>query len=164
MGSMRSVVALALLLAGCGDDLDLDRCVPEGFADGEAMIAGEPLGPFVRAAQVTTSSSQVPLTHAFVFEETAGTCGEASTTGKHLVIAFCEPPTETEYTVVPASQLACPGQQAVALVERAGGEDLIRANAGTVTITHAGACVAGTYALTFGGDMMEGGFDVAVCP
>ncbi|HVK87056.1 MAG TPA: hypothetical protein VM513_23210 [Kofleriaceae bacterium] len=161
---MRSVVALALLLAGCGDDLDLDRCLADGFADGEAMIAGEPLGPFVRAAQVPTSSVLLPLTHAFVFDEAAGACGEASTTGKHLVIAFCEQPTESEYTIVPPSQLACPGSQAVALVERAGGEDIIRANAGTITITHAGVCVAGTYTLTFGGDMMEGGFDVAVCP
>lgn len=159
---MNRLVVLALL-AGCGDNLDLDRCLPEGFADGEAMVTSAPLGPFARAAQIPTSSQRFALTHAFVFDEAAGACGEAPAAGKRLVIAFCEQPTEATYAIVPDSQFACPGQLAVALVEEASGQDVVKANAGSVTITQAGVCVTGTYALTFGGDMIEGSFDVAVC-
>lgn len=158
---MRSVVVLALL-AGCGDNLDLDRCLPTGFADGETMLSGATLGPFTRAMQVPVTSATLPITYAFVLDESDGACGAPAASGRRLVIDFCEAPTEAAYAIVPPSQLACPGA-AVAVVEEADGTDVIKANAGTVTITQAGACVAGTYALTFGGDMIEGSFDVAVC-
>ncbi|MDX2094017.1 MAG: hypothetical protein SFX73_39670 [Kofleriaceae bacterium] len=160
---MRSVVVLALL-AGCGDNNDLDRCLPDGFADGESMVAGAPLGPFVRAGQLATSSRRFALTHAFVLDETPGACGTAPAEGRRLVIAFCEQPTETDYAIVPESLFSCGAGEALAVVEEANGTDVVKANAGTVAITSAGVCIAGTYALTFGGDMLEGSFDVAVCP
>jgi hypothetical protein len=159
---MRSVVVLALL-AGCGDNTDLDRCLPAGFADGEGKIANEPIGPFVRAGQVPTSSQRFGLTHAFVLDESPGACGEAPADGRRLVIAFCEQPTEADYAIVPDSQFSCGAGQALAVVELPDGTDVVKANAGTIAITAAGACIAGTYSLTFGGDMLEGSFDVAVC-
>jgi hypothetical protein len=162
MRSMRSVVVLVALLAGCGDNLDLDRCLPTGFADGETMLSGATLGPFARAMQVPATSATLPITYAFVLDEAEGACGEPGASGRRLVIDFCDAPTEAAYAIVPPSQLACPNG-AVAVVEEADGTDVIKANAGTVTITQAGVCLTGTYSLTFGGDMIEGGFDVAVC-
>lgn len=156
---MRFVVVLALL-AGCGDNNDLDRCLPAGFADDEATVDGL---PFVRAGQVTTSSQRFALTHAFVLDQTQGACGESPSEGSRLVIAFCEAPTETEYAVVPDSQFSCGADQALAVIEQPDGTDVAKANAGTIVIASAGACVAGTYTLTFGGDMLEGSFDAAVC-
>ena len=108
MRSMRSVVVLVALLAGCGDNLDLDRCLPTGFADGETMLSGATLGPFARAMQVPATSATLPITYAFVLDEAEGACGEPGASGRRLVIDFCDAPTEAAYAIVPPSQLACP--------------------------------------------------------
>ena len=51
----------------------------------------------------------------------------------------------------------------LAIVEDGGGVDVTTGAGGTIRIAQAGACAIGTYSATFGGDVIEGAFDAAVC-
>ncbi len=165
---MRSAPALALALAACtaaacGDPPAAEDCTLGGFADGETTVREAPLGPFVRAAQITLPASALGTTHALVFAEVAGACGEPAATGRSLALLFCEPPTERTYIAVARSQFRCPGDNVLAIVEDGGGVDVTTGAGGTIRIAQAGACAIGTYSATFGGDVIEGAFDAAVC-
>ena len=164
MSSGMRWLSLIVAVAACGDDLDPDRCEPDGFADGEATVAGAPLGPFVRAAQVETSSPTIGITHALVFDERPGACGETTPTGRSLALLFCAPPTERRYIVVGRQAFRCPGDNVYALVERDGGIDVTDGSAGTIDIELAAGCVRGTYSVQLGSETLEGAFDAVVCP
>lgn len=167
--AMWSSPALALALAACtaaaacSDPAAPEACTLGGFADGETTVREAPLGPFVRAAQITLPVSALGTTHALVFAEAAGTCGAPAATGRSLALLFCEPPTERTYIAVARSQFRCPGDNVLAIVEDAGGGDVTTGTAGTIRIEQAGTCALGTYSVTFGGDVIEGAFDAAVC-
>lgn len=154
---------LVSTLAACGDDgVDPNSCLPDGFADGEGMVGSEPLGPFVRASQIEVTT-RTGLTHALVFDEAPGACGEVAATGKKLVILFCEAPTERDYILVGPLAHRCPGDNLLGLVERDGAMDVASATSGTISITQAGTCMRGTYSVQLNTDLIEGAFDAVVC-
>lgn len=166
---MWSSSALALALAtctaaaACGDPQGPEACALGGFADGETTVREAPLGPFVRAAQISLPASALGTTHALVFAEAAGACGEPAATGRSLALLFCEPPTERTYIAVTRSQFRCPGDNVLAIVEAGGGVDVTTGTGGTIRIEQAGTCVLGTYSVTLDSDQIEGAFDAAVC-
>ena len=157
---------LALALVACrGDDADT-VCEPQGASSGEGDVLGAPLGPFNRAALTITPAGVAGSQLALVLDEADGTCGEPGTAGRRLVIAFCGTPTAGDYDVLAAGSLRCgsaaSATQVSALLEDADGGDVGTAT-GTLTVTHAGGCVSGTYELSFAGAMLVGDFDAVVC-
>ncbi|CAN5867786.1 hypothetical protein BH11MYX3_BH11MYX3_46960 [soil metagenome] len=163
---MRSRVALAvvtLATLGACDGYDPNSCKPLGAADVDGMVKSMPLGPFVRAEQAATNQTVGPP-YAIVFHEVAGACGETAPTGTNLVFLFCDPPEERSYEIGSEQYFHCPTADALALIEKDGGEDVAVSTAGTLTIEHAGGCLYGTYAATFGVDELVGTFDAVVCP
>ncbi len=158
---MRSVVALATLLGACGG-YDPNSCKPVGAADVEGMVKNMPIGPFVRAEQVATNQTMGPP-YAIVFHEVEGACGEVAPTGTNLVFLFCDPPVERTYEIGTEQYFRCPTADVLALIEKDGGEDVAASTAGTLTIEHAGGCLYGSYAATFGVDELVGTFDAVVC-
>lgn len=153
---------LSLWLAACGDDLDPGRCLPDGFAEGESVVSGQPLGPFARAALVEVTSP-TGVTHAIAFDEAPGVCGEVPSTGRRLVLLFCDLPVSRDYIAVRRQQLRCPGDNVLALIEESGGLDVAEASAGTITIADAAGCVRGEYSLQFDADQLGGAFDAVAC-
>jgi len=163
---MRSALLL-LALCACGDELDPNSCRPDGFAEGESMLRGEPFGPFVRAAQLELPPPETggpAPTHALVFDERPGTCGEIVDSGKRLVLVFCAPPAPGTYRVVSRQVFRCPGDDVLGLVEKDGPADFAEVTNGDLEIEHADGCVRGTYQVQFSGDAIAGMFDAVTCP
>lgn len=158
-------LALALALAACGDDGDPTSCRPDGVAEVTGTVAGQALGPFVRAAVVDLGApiGEMAATHALVLDEVAGACGAVAPTGKHLVVLFCASPIPQVYPVTTTQGFRCPTDGVLGIVERDGGTDLATSTSGSVTIDAAAGCVRGTYALQLGADSIEGTFDAVAC-
>lgn len=162
---MRSALfSIGLVAAiGCGDDPD-ETCEPEGSSDGEAMVAGEQLGPFVRASLVTPDPRPFGgVAWALGLDEGEGTCG-APGSGRRISILFCDTPAPVEYAISIGMAFRCPNdEKVVAILEDETGADIAEATGGSVTVTYAGGCVAGAYELQFGTDEISGSFDAVVC-
>ena len=157
------VLLVVALLAACSDDADTS-CEPEGFASGEADVLGAPLGPFARAAVIITPAGASGAQLAIVLDEADGTCGQPGRDGRRLVVAFCVTPTSGTYEIT--SGLRCGSETAAtqvsALLEDADGTD--RGSAiGTLTLTHAGGCVRGSYEMMIAGATLAGELDAVVC-
>lgn len=151
---------LLVAIAACGggeDAADPNRCQPDGFAEGESVIGGAPLGPFVRAGMIANE-----LGSALVFDEQAAACGEHVRAGRHLVIQLCAPPEPRTYRVVGRQVFRCPGDDALAFVEE-DALDVAVATTGTLTIDDAAGCVRGTYTAEFNGEVIGGVFDAIAC-
>ena len=165
--SMRHLVTLALGALGAlgvagGDDPD-ETCAPEGFSDGEATILGAPLGPFARAGLVTPEARPFGgVAWALELDEGDGACGQPGP-GRRISILFCDTPMAATYPISVAMAFRCPSEKVVALLEDETGADLAEAVGGSVTVTYAGGCVAGSYELQLGADTIEGSFDAVVC-
>ncbi|GEM_PF-6946728 len=151
-----------LLLAACGDDPD-ETCKPEGFADGESIVAGAPLGPFMRASLITPNPRPFGgVAWALGLDEGDGACGEPGP-GRRISVLFCDTPKAATYEISVASAFRCPSDKVVALLEDEAGMDIAEATGGSVEVTYAGGCVAGTYELQLGGGPISGSFDAVVC-
>lgn len=160
---MRFVLFALATLAACGDDPD-ETCKPEGFSDGEAMVAGAQLGPFARASLITPNPRPFGgVAWALGLDEGDGACGEPGP-GRRLSILFCDTPKAQTYEISIGMAFRCPSEKVVTLLEDQTGADLGEATGGSVTVTYAGGCVAGTYDLQIGNDAIEGSFDAVVCP
>lgn len=162
---MRTWVVLSAIVtaSGCGDDGDpTTSCLPDGLAEGESVLRGEPLGPFVRAAQLALPPGSAG-THALLFDEVAGACGESASTGKHLVLLLCAPPAPGEYRIVGTSVYRCPGDDVLAVVEKDGPTDFAISTTGTLTIESTEGCVRGSYEVQFNSETLLGAFDAVVC-
>lgn len=158
------IVLSAITAGACGDNLEdpTTTCLPDGVAEGETMLRGEPLGPFVRAAQITLPPGSAG-THALLFDEVAGACGDSAATGKHLVLLLCAPPAPGTYRIVGPSAYRCPGADVLAVVEKDGPTDFAIATTGELTLESVVGCVRGTYAAELGGETIGGMFDAVVC-
>lgn len=156
------LVVVALALLGCGDDPDA-TCAPEGFSDGEGTVAGAALGPFARAALITPQPRPFGgVAWALELDEGAGECGQPGP-GRRLGVLFCDTPAPGEYAISLGSAFRCPSDKVVALLEDERGMDLGEATGGSVTVSYAGGCVAGTYTLELGSDSISGAFDAVIC-
>jgi len=164
-GPLLALLAIASMTA-CGDDPDT-TCDPEGSSDGESMVAGAPLGPFARAALITPAQRPLGVAFTLALDEGAGTCGEPGP-GRRISVLFCDTPEANDYEVVATSVFRCPNEGVTALLEDDAGTDLAEATSGTVTVSYAGGCVAGSYELRLGTDAtnetIAGSFDAVVCP
>lgn len=160
---MRWLFAIALVAAGC-EDPDT-TCEPEGFSDGEGMVEGATLGPFARASLVTPEPRPFGgVAWALGLDEGEGACGEPGP-GRRISILFCGTPEAKEYAISIGMAFRCPNdEKVVAILEDETGADVAEATGGSVTVTYAGGCVAGTYELSFTGDAISGSFDAVVCP
>jgi hypothetical protein len=162
---MRTLLVCTALLAGCGGDAL--TCEITGNAIVTGMIGDVEITPVVRAQQVTRPGLGVVL----VLDEADGACGEVSSVGEHLVLAFCEAPTPGTHNVV-RTGFTCPSSDAFVLVERNGGADYAGGVAGTVTISSTSdGCVTGSFDATMRlieGAMTDhpisGSFAAVVCP
>ncbi|CAN5713615.1 hypothetical protein BH11MYX2_BH11MYX2_04830 [soil metagenome] len=166
---LRLVLALALPLAACGGDDADSSCGPDGHAhaaagSGSGEVAGAPFGDFHRAALLVTPPTLGNAQLSIVLDESAGACGQPGTTGRRLVLGFCDTPSPGDYAVVAPGALVCPpdAPRISALIEEADGTDLL-APTGMMTITYAGGCVAGTFLIDIGGTKFDGDFDATVC-
>jgi hypothetical protein len=160
-----AVAALLVFTAACGDDADTS-CGTEGTATGStAEVAGAPLGPFNRAIVKLTEPTPGGAQIALILDESPGGCDDEST-GRRVVIAWCDTPAPGEYEVVPALTLRCPpaGPSVSALIEEADGTD-VATTIGTLDVSHAGGCVKAHYELTvtIGAAMLVGDADAVVC-
>jgi hypothetical protein len=161
---MRSLqfALLVLALAAC-DDPD-ETCAPEGFADGESVVEGEPLGPFARAALVTPDPRPFGgVAWALVLDESDGECGQPGATGRRISILFCDTPAPGPYEISLPMAFRCPSEKVAAFLEDSRGMDLAEAVSGEISIDYAGGCVAGTYELQLGTALISGSFDAVVC-
>lgn len=159
---MRAVLFAIVVLAACGDDPD-ETCKPEGFSDGEGVVAGTPLGPFMRASLITPNPRPFGgVAWALGLDEGDGACG-APGTGRRISVLFCDTPKPATYAISVASAFRCPSDKVVALVEDETGLDIAEATNGSLEVTYAGGCVAGTYELQIGSDAISGSFDAVVC-
>lgn len=162
---MRSVVAaLLVLVSACGDDANDTSCGVQGSATGEAAdVAGAPLGPFQRGTLQLTEPTPGGAQIALILDESPGACGDEST-GRRVVIAWCDTPAPGEYDVVPALTLRCPPTEPTvsALIEEPDGADIATAT-GTLDVSHAGGCVQVHYELTIGAAILVGDADAVVC-
>ncbi|MFN0247778.1 MAG: hypothetical protein ACKV2T_12900 [Kofleriaceae bacterium] len=157
-----SLVGLGVISA-CGDDPD-ETCAPEGFADGESVVAGEPLGPFARAALVTPDPRPFGgVAWALVLDEGDGACGQPGP-GRRVSVLFCDTPAPRLYEISLPAAFRCPSEKVAVFLEDDRGMDLGEATGGEITVDYAGGCVAGTYSLRFGTDPISGSFDAVVCP
>jgi hypothetical protein len=162
---MRVLLFAIAMLAACGDDPD-ETCKPEGFSDGEGIVAGAPLGPFARAALITPDPRPFGgVAWALELDEGDGECGEPGP-GRRISLLFCDTPKAQTYDIMLGSAFRCPTEmpKIVGLLEDEHGMDLAEAIGGSVTVTYAGGCVAGTYELQLGNDQISGSFDAVVCP
>jgi hypothetical protein len=151
-----------MLVVACGDDPD-ETCKPEGFSDGESVVAGLPLGPFSRAALFTPDPRPFGgVAWALGLDEGAGECGQPGP-GRRISVLFCDTPRAGIYEISVASAFRCPSEKVVAILEDERGMDLAEAIGGSVTVEYAGGCVAGTYELQLGNDEISGSFDAVVC-
>lgn len=154
----RWFLLVAVAACGGGDDAgDPGSCLPDGFAEGESVIGGVPLGPFVRAGVIANE-----LGSALVFDEQAAACGEHVSAGRHLVIQLCAPPEPKAYRVVGRQLFRCPGDDVLAFVEE-DALDVAVATTGTLTIDDAAGCVRGSYTVEFNGETIGGVFDAVAC-
>ena len=157
-----AAVVLAVTVGACGDDgYDPNGCLPTGNADVEGMVKNQPIGPFA-SARITPTGTPTGPQYAIVLDETAVACGETST-GKRLVLLFCEMPINVPYTVVSQLTFLCPTNDVLAIVETETGEDFSVATSGTVDLLHMGPCMDGFYEIDFGIDRLTGAFDAVVC-
>ncbi|MBL9015144.1 MAG: hypothetical protein JNL83_13255 [Myxococcales bacterium] len=158
-----AAVVLAAVVGACGDDgYDPNGCLPEGDADVEGMVRNQPIGPFA-SAQIRPTGIATGPQYAIVLDENATACGEVSTTGKRLVLLFCEMPINVPYTVASQLTFVCPTNDVLAIVETAAGEDFAVATSGTIDLFHLGSCMNGGYEIDFGIDRLTGAFDAVVC-
>ncbi|HEY4182920.1 MAG TPA: hypothetical protein VGM90_39120 [Kofleriaceae bacterium] len=166
---MRIAVVLVLALAACGGDDADSSCDPDGHAQasagsGSGQVGGAPFGDFQRAAVLLTPPTLGGAQLAIVLDESTGSCGQPGTSGRRLVFALCDTPAAGDFEVVAPGALVCPtdAPRVSALIEDSDGTDLL-APTGTMTITYAGGCVAGTFEIDVGGTMFDGDFDATVC-
>jgi hypothetical protein len=161
---MRLVLfAIAGLVTACGGDPD-ETCAPEGFADGESVVEGEPLGPFARAALVTPDPRPFGgVAWALVLDEGDGECGQPGATGRRVSILFCDTPASGVYEISVPMAFRCPSEKVAAFLEDERGMDLAEAVDGEIEVDYAGGCVAGTYRLHLGTGLISGSFDAVVC-
>ncbi len=156
--------------AGPGDSRPLTdgakaTCGPNGSGTTSGTIGGVQISPVLRAHQFAVGTEGFAL----VLDEELTVCGQAGTTGDHLVLLFCEPPTVGSFTVVQEQAFACPGSNVAALIENNGGTDFAEATAGSITISEAGGCTTGTFSIDFTPNTgspgtLTGSFDAIVCP
>lgn len=161
---MRIAVALVLLVASCGGDDHDASCGTDGTATGSAAdVAGAPLGPFARATVSLTPPMPGGAQIALVLDESPGSCGDESS-GRRVIIAWCDTPQSGEYEVVPSLSLRCPPTEPTvsALIEEADGTDIGTAT-GTLDVSYAGGCVQAHYELTIGAAQLVGDIDAVVC-
>lgn len=100
---------------------------------------------------------------AIVLDEASGACGVTASSGKHIVLLWCEPPTPGTYVVVSERLFDCPGANVLGLIEQSDGVDLGSAISGTISIDSAAGCVRGTFELSFGENPVTGELDARVC-
>lgn len=160
---MRSVLfALVTLAVACGDDPD-ESCKPAGFAAGESVVAGSPLGPFMRASLITPDPRPFGgVAWVLALDEGDGACGEPGP-GRRITVMFCDTPKAATYEISVPGAFRCPSEKVTAFLEDETGADLAESLGGSVTVTYAGGCVAGEYELQLGTDQIAGSFDAVVC-
>lgn len=161
---MRIVLFALVTIVGLAACEDPDEtCKPEGFGDGEGMVAGAPLGPFARASLVTPDPRPFGgVAWALGLDEGDGACGEPGA-GRRLTVLFCDTPEAKEYEISTPMAFRCPSEKVVAIVEDEAGADLAEATGGSVMVSYAGGCVAGSYELELAADAISGSFDAVVC-
>jgi hypothetical protein len=99
---------------------------------------------------------------ALDLDEGDGACGEPGP-GRRISVLFCDTPKAQTYEISVATAFRCPMEKVVAILEDETGADVAEAIGGSVTVTYAGGCVAGTYELQLGNDQISGTFDAVVC-
>lgn len=160
------ILVWSLSLAACGESDEL-TCETSGSAIVNGTVGDVEVSPVMRAQQITRPGLGVVV----VLDEASGACGEVSTTGEHVVLAFCDTPSARTYPVV-RDGFTCPSDNAFVLIERNGGSDYAGGISGAVNISSTtDGCVSGSFDVTMrliDAPMTEhpvsGSFAAIVCP